>query len=162
MDFRIPDLLLPRSVLKVMEIKDLNYFSVLCLLNMPSTDYIKRRFENEEEKEYVLANINMADVRSIGPGDPGNPLSVTITLKFRPVFDDEKQQNEVTNWYCKMFSDIYECELENRRLIEQKAEKESNEAVFQRNNIFPGIVDYFKERGYDASEDHGHVISIII
>lgn len=174
MDFKIPDLLVPRTVIKVMDERDLTYFSVLCLLNMPSTDYIKHRFNTVEDKEYVLANINTSEVRSIGPGDPGNPLSVTITLKSRPQFDDQKQQDEVTNWYCKMFSDIYECELENRRLTkldqsqsqtekehEKEHEKLKQEAIFKRNNIFPGMVDYFKDLGFEASVD-GYIISIIV
>lgn len=162
MDFKIPDLLVPHSVIKIMDERDLTYFSVLCLLNMPKTDYIKHRFNTIEDKEYVLANINKDDVRSVGPGDPGNPLSVTITLKARPQYDDTKQQDEVTNWYCKMFSDIYECELENRRQNIEKLDHEKLEAVFKRNNIFPGMIDYFKELGYDAQLEDEHVISMLI
>jgi hypothetical protein len=158
MNISIPDLLVPRSVLKIMEKRDLVYFNMLCLLNMPSTEYIKHTFESEQEKEYVLSNIDKTDVRSIGPGDPGNPLSINIILKSRPVFEDQKLQNEVSNWYCKMFSDIYSCEAENRK----QTDEDKREAIFKRNNIFPGMIQYFTELGYQAWIDEEQTISIII
>jgi hypothetical protein len=132
---------------------------------MPSTEYIKFLFNSEDEKEYVLSQIDKTDVRNIGSGDPGNPLSVTIVLKARPQFEDQKKQNEVSDWYCKMFSDMYNCEIVTRKQpvdVDADADVEKNEAIFKRNNIFPGMVQYFTERGYQAWTDDEHTISVII
>lgn len=134
LEIRIPDILVPRSVLKVMDVHQLAYFSTVCLLNIGKLEYLKKTFTNEEEMRYVLDNLAKDDVRNIQV----DGVTATITLKKKYTKPDE-----AADWYSKMFSDIYECEIVNRTA-------EENEAVFERNNIFPGIIEYFRELGYEA------------